>query len=67
MSFGHKAVISSLSKLNMESKTSFTKIAQFGMLLENITEKVKVKLSFGHKAVISSLSKLNIRAKTVLQ
>ena len=67
MSFGHKAVISSLSKLNMESKTFFTKIAQFGMLLENITEKVKVKLSFSHKAVISSLSKLNIRAKTVLQ
>ena len=62
MSFGHKAV-----KLNMESKTFFTKIAQFGMLLENITEKVKVKLSFSHKAVILSLSKLNIRAKTVLQ
>ena len=59
--FGHKAVISSLFKLNMESKTSFKKVAQFGMLLENITE--KVKLSFGHKPVISSLSKLNIKAK----
>ena len=31
MSFGHKAVISSLFKLNIESKTSFTKVVQFGM------------------------------------
>ena len=67
MPFGHKAVISSLSKLNTESKTSFTKVAQFGMLLENIKEKVKVKLSFGHKPVISSFTKLNIKAKTFLQ
>ena len=37
LSFGHKAVISSLFKLNIESKTSFTKVAQFGMLFENIT------------------------------
>ena len=37
MSFGHKAVILSLSKLNIESKTSFTKVAQFGSLFENIT------------------------------
>ena len=37
MSFGHKAVILSFSKLNIESKTSFTKVAQFGMLFENIT------------------------------
>ena len=55
LSFGHKAVISSLSKLNINPKTSFTKVAQFGMIFE----KVKVKLSFGHKSVISSLSKLN--------
>ena len=29
--FGHKAVISSLFKLNIESKTYFTKVVQFGM------------------------------------
>ena len=33
------------------------------MLFENLTKKVKVKLSFGHKAVISSLSKLIIKSK----
>ena len=32
------------------------------MLFENVTKKVKVKLSFGHKAVISSLSKLDIKS-----
>ena len=36
LSFGHKAVISSLFKLNIVSKTYFTKVAQFGMLLENM-------------------------------
>ena len=55
LSFGHKAVISSLSKLNIESKTSFTKVAQFGMLFEIISSKVKVKKSLGHKAVISHI------------
>ena len=44
-------------------KTSFSKVLQFGMLFENSTSKVKVKLSFGHKAVISSLSKLNTKSK----
>ena len=43
-----------------DQKTSLTKIVQFGMIFENITYKVKVKLSFGHRAVISILSKLNI-------
>ena len=46
-------------------KTSFIKVLQFGMLFENSTSKVKVKLSFGHKAVISSLSKLNIETKNL--
>ena len=32
MSFGHKAVILSLSK---NQETYFTKVARFGMLLEN--------------------------------
>ena len=32
LSFGHKAVISSLSKLNIESKYFFTKVVQFGRL-----------------------------------
>ena len=49
LSFLNKAVISSLSKLNMESKTSFTKVAQFGMPFENVILKAKVKLSFGQK------------------
>ena len=56
-SFGHKGIISS------NQKTSFTKIAQFGMLFESVSWNVKVKLSFGHKTVISSLSKLNIKSK----
>ena len=55
LAFGHKAVISSLSKLNIESKTSFTKVVQFGMLFEIISSKVKVKKSLGHKAVISHI------------
>ena len=63
LSFGHKAVISSLPKLNMESKNFFYKSCLFGMLFKIMTSKVKVKLSFGHKAVISSLSKLNIESK----
>ena len=66
MSSGQKAVISSLSKLNIESKTSLTKVVKFGMPFENITLKVKVKLSFGQKAVISSLSKLNIESKNFI-
>ena len=37
LSFGHKAVISSLFKLNIESKTYFTKVVQFGMRFENVT------------------------------
>ena len=44
----------------LNQKTSCTKVGQFGMLFENVTKKVKVKLSFGQTAVISSLSKLNI-------
>ena len=48
LSFGHKTDILSLSKLNFESKTYFTKVVQFGMLFENNTKKVKVKLLFGH-------------------
>ena len=63
LSFGHKVVILSLSKLNIKSKTSFTKVLQFGMLFENVTKNVKVKLSFGLKAVILSLFKLNIESK----
>ena len=59
MLFGHKSVISSASKLNIESKNFFTKVVQFGILCENFIEKVKVKMSFGHKTVISSLSKPN--------
>ena len=63
LSFGHKAVISSLSKLHIESKNFFSKGAQVGILFEIIKYKARVKLSFGHKAVISSLSKLNIESK----
>ena len=37
LSFGHKAVILSLSKQNIESKTSLTKVVQFGMLFEIFT------------------------------
>ena len=60
LSSGHNVVIASLSKLNFKSKTSFTKVVQFGMLFDNVAYKVKVELSFGHKAVVSSLFKLNI-------
>ena len=52
--FGHKAVISSLSKLIIKSKNFFTKVIYFGMLFENVSLKVKVKLSSGHTAVILS-------------
>ena len=48
----------------MNQKTSFTKVAKFGMPFENISIKVKVMLSFGHKAVISSVSKLTYNQKT---
>ena len=50
MSFGHKAVISSLSKLNIESKNYFIKLIQFSMLLKVI-------------GVILSLSELSIESK----
>ena len=71
LSFCHKAVILSLSKLNIESKTYFTKVAQFGILLgiikykifEKVAYKVKVELSFGLKAIILSLSKLTIKSE----
>ena len=36
LSFGHKAVILALFKLNTLSKTYVTKVARFGMLLENM-------------------------------
>ena len=56
LSFGQEAVISSLSNPSNQ-KTSFAEVVQFGMLLEYIIKKVKVKLLFGHKPVILSLSK----------
>ena len=62
LSFGHNAVILSLSTLNIESKTYFTKVVYFGMLFENTSWKVKIKLSFAHKAVILSLSTLIIKS-----
>ena len=34
LSYGYNAVILPLTKLNIKSKTFFTKVAQFGMLLE---------------------------------
>ena len=40
MTFGNKAVISSLSKLTKESKTSFTKFALFGIQFFNVFKKV---------------------------
>ena len=64
LSFCHKAVILSLSKLNIKSKNNFTKIAQFGINFENEAYKVTVELSFGLKVIILSLSKLNIESKT---
>ena len=47
----------------MKSKSSlFTNyFTEFGMLFENVSKKVKDKLSFGYKAFISSLSKLIIK------
>ena len=63
LSFGHKAVISSLSKLNMESKNFFYKSCLVWYAIKDYDKKVKVKLSFGQKTVISSLSKLNIESK----
>ena len=36
LSFGYEAVISSLFMLNIVSKTYFTKVGWFGMLLENM-------------------------------
>ena len=53
LSFCHKAVILSLSILNIKSKTSFTKGVQFGMLFENVSYK---------EEVILSLSILNIES-----
>ena len=41
-SFGLKAVILSLFKLNVEAKNLFPKVAQFGMLFEKCGKKVKV-------------------------
>ena len=35
-SFAQKAIISLLSKVNIKSKTYFTKFGQFGMLFENM-------------------------------
>ena len=37
LSFGHKAIILLLSKLNIESKTYFTKVVQVNILFEIIT------------------------------
>ena len=52
LSFAYKAVILSLYKRSIVSKTSFTEVVQFGTLFENNTKKVKVNLSFGHKVVM---------------
>ena len=47
--------LSSDSKMEPSvAKTSFTKVAQFGILFENVLYKIKVNLSFSHKAVIWS-------------
>ena len=35
LSFGHKTV-TSLSRINIDSKTFFSKVAQFGVLFENV-------------------------------
>ena len=42
MTFGHKATISSLTRLHIKSKTSFTNVAQFGILIENVAKKLIV-------------------------
>ena len=47
----------------LNQKTSLTKIVQFGMMFENVIQKVRAKLSFRHKAVILSLSKQSIGSK----
>ena len=44
-------------------KTPLLIVVQFFMLLKEITEKVKVKLSFCYKSVILSLPKPNIESK----
>ena len=51
----------------MDQKIHLTKVVQFGMVFEDITYKVKVKLLFDHKVVILSLSKLNIESKTLFK
>ena len=63
LSFGHKAVISSLSKLNTESKNFFYKSCSVWYAIWEYHIKSEIKLPFGHKAVISSLSKLNMESK----
>ena len=63
LSFGHKAVISSLSKLGIKSKNFFYKGYSVWYAIWEGFIKIKVRLSFGHKAAISSLSKLGIESK----
>ena len=46
LSFGHKAFILSMSKLIINSKTSFAIVVHYVMLFENVSEKVKVKQDF---------------------
>ena len=43
LSFGHKAVISSLSKLNIKSE-NFKKVTRLGILMSNENMALKVKI-----------------------
>ena len=63
--FGQKAVVWSLSKLNIESKNFFYKSCSVWYAVWECQIKAKVKLLFGHKAVISSLSKQSIEQKKI--
>ena len=47
----------------MKQKTCFTKFVKFGLLFENVTSKVKVKLSFGQKEVIVKTSFTKVKVK----
>ena len=62
-SFGHKTVISSQSKLHIQSKNFFNNTVTFHIRINNMSKKDNMMQSFGHKSVISSQSKLHIQSK----
>ena len=59
LSFGHKALIFSVSKLITKSKASFTKVVHYGMLFENVHK--AVILAQFYQRLISAISHTNLR------